>query len=106
MHSFRPYPRPIGGPDEAAPSKSVRRRSLACPGELSIGDEMFEFRDDDSGKAGLIAIEPMPVLLPSLLAEVLLLVAEEKSDRRVLERAGVDGVLLLDTTGKGELDCK
>lgn len=43
--------------------------------------------------------------LPSLLAEVLL-VAEEKSDCSVSVLAGVDAVLLPDTTGNGELDCR
>jgi hypothetical protein len=65
---------------------------------------MSELRQDGSGKAGFVATEPMPVSLPSLLAEVLLLVAEEKSDRSVPELAGVDAVLLPDTTGNGELD--
>lgn len=65
------------------------------------------FGDDNSGKAGLIATEPMPVLLPSLSVEVLLLlVTEEKSDRSVPELAGIDGVLLPAATGKGELDCR
>lgn len=48
----------------------------------------------------------MPLPLPNLLAKVLLLVAEEKSDRSVPELAAIGSVLLSDTMGKGELDCR
>lgn len=48
-----------------------------------------------------------PVLLPlPKLANVLLLVAEEKSDRSVPELVASGGVLFPCAAGKGELDCK
>jgi hypothetical protein len=40
------------------------------------------------------------------LASVLLLVAEEKSDRSVPELIAFGGVLLSEAAGKGELDCR
>lgn len=71
----------------------------------------FELRDnndndnnDGSGKAVLIATGPILLLLLNLLANVLLLVAEEKSERSVLELAALSGILLSDTAGKGKLN--
>jgi hypothetical protein len=48
---------------------------------------------------------PVLLPLPDLLANVLLLAAEEKSERSVPELAALGGVLLSDPAGKGELDC-
>lgn len=65
-----------------------------------------ELRGDDSGKTVFIATGLLLLSLPSLLAEVLLLVADEKSDRSVSELTGVDPVLLPGAMAKGELDWK
>ena len=54
----------------------------------------------------LVATGPVLLPLPNPLANVLLLVAEEKSDRSVPELAALGGVLLSDAAGKGELDCR
>jgi hypothetical protein len=72
---------------------------------VSIGSDGSDLRDDDdSGKAAFVATGPVPLLLPNLLAKLLLLLIDEKSDRSVPELAAIDGVLLSDTAGKGELD--
>jgi hypothetical protein len=52
----------------------------------------------------LVATGPVLLPWPNLLANVLLLVAEEKSERSVPELAALGGVLLSDAAGKGELD--
>jgi len=54
----------------------------------------------------LVATGPVLLSLLNLLANVLLLVAEEKSERSVPELATLGGVLLSDVAGKGELDCR
>lgn len=54
----------------------------------------------------LVATGPVLLSLLNLLANVLLLVAEEKSERSVPELAALGGVLLSDVAGKGELDCR
>jgi hypothetical protein len=85
------------------------RRDLAFPEDPSIGGDTFELRDDDddgSRKAVLVATGPVLLPLLSLLVNVLLLVAEEKSERSVPELATLGGVLLSDAAGKGELDCR
>jgi hypothetical protein len=95
-------------------SKCLPRRDLAFPGDSSVDGDTFELRDDGddddddngSGKAVLVATGPVLLPLLSLLANVLLLVAEEKFERSVPELATLGGVLLSDAAGKGELDCR
>ena len=114
IHSFPPSCRLTGGLDEGGSSKSLPRRNLAFPEESSIGGDISELRDDDdddddddnSGKAVLVATGPVLLPLSNLLANVLLPVAEEKSDRSVPELAALGSVLLSDAAGKGELDCR
>lgn len=72
-------------------------------GDISefIGDD-----DGDSGNAVLVATRPVLLPLPNLLASVLLLVVEEKSDCNVPELATLGRVLLSGAMGKGGLDCR
>ena len=84
---------------------------MALPEGSSIGGSIFELRDNDGndnnlGKAVFVATRPVPLPLPNLLANVLLLAAEEKSERSVPELTALVGVLLSDAAGKGELDCR
>lgn len=54
----------------------------------------------------LVATGPVLLSLLNLLANVLLLVAEEKSERSVPELAALGGVLPSDVAGEGELKCR
>lgn len=108
MHSFPPYCRLTEDLDWGGSSQSLPCRDLAFPEDSSIDGDTFEFRDDDdnSGKAVLVATGPVLLPLLNLSVNVLLLVAEEKSEWSVPELAALDGVLLSDTASKGELDCR
>jgi hypothetical protein len=108
MHSFPPYCRLTGDLEGGSSSQSLPRRDLAFPDDSSINGDTFELRDDDdgSGKAVLVATGPLLLPLLNLSANVLLLVAEEKSERSVPELAALGDVLLSDVAGKGELDCR
>ena len=90
--------------------KSLPRRTVTFPDGSSVGSDISELRDNDddngSGKVVFIATWFVPLPLPDLLANVLLLVAEEKSERSVPELTALVGVLLSDAVGKGELDCR
>jgi hypothetical protein len=88
-------------------SQSLPRCGLAFPSDSSIDINIFELRDNNgSGKVVLIATGPILLPLLNLLADILLLVAEEKPKRSVPELAALGDVLLLDVVGKGELDCR
>jgi hypothetical protein len=96
-----------GDLDKGGSSQSLPRHGLAFPSDSSIDIDTFKLRDDNSsGKAVLIAAGPILLPLLNLLADVLLLVAEEKSERSVPELAALGDVLLSDVAGKGELDCR
>lgn len=113
MHSFPPYCRLTEDLDWGGSSQSLPCRDLAFPEDSTIDDDTLELRDDDdgddddgSGKAVLIATKPVLLSLLNLPANVLLLVAEEKSERSVPELTALDGVLLSDAVSKGKLDCR
>ncbi|KAM0185214.1 hypothetical protein ACHAPI_012272 [Fusarium lateritium] len=77
---------------------------MAFPDGSLVGSDISKLRDNDddngSKKVVFIATWFMPLPLPDLLANVLLLVAEEKSKRSVPELTALVGTLLSDTAGK------